>query len=183
MSRTASWLAAVALVALFAPPVPGQTQSEGLLLPSPAGAVSVNCAVAGSDLGLTVTFPSPVKTYLVPDRPSLSLTVFFDTDKNVRTGFALADDARRGADYSVDLTVRLSGGEVRASEDDVTVVQLNAASSFGTLVPAKSSIRVDGSKVEVLVPLAAMKLRKGRTVRVAAQTAAGDYVEQTIELK
>lgn len=183
MSRTASPFLAILLVVGFVPAVLAQSDAGALLIPGDNGAVAVGCAIAGSDLSLTVTFPSPVQKYLGPTQPAMSLTFFLDTDKNPRTGYGKSEDARKGGDYSIDFTVRLINDTVQASPDDVTVAQHSPESSFGRLVPVKASIRVDGNKIEVLVPLSALKLKKGKSVRIAAQNGAGVYVDQSIELK
>ena len=183
MSRAASPFLAILLVLGFVPAVFAQADGGALLIPGDNGAVAVSCAIAGSDLDFSVTFPSPIRSYLGPTQPAMSLTFFLDTDKNPRTGFAKSEDARKGGDYSLDLTVRLVNDTVQANADDVTLAQHSSESTFGRLVPVKATFRVDGNKIEVLLPLSAMKLKKGKPVRIAAQTGSGAYVDQSIELK
>ena len=156
--------------------------AQSLDLPSDLGGIAVTASVAGSDLSVVAEFEQPPKAQLNDDNPVLSLDLYLDTDNNAKTGFDLVDDARRGADYSLTMILRAPGfGGPGAKQEEVLLVK--EGGKTGKVVETNVRMTVDGARIQVLAPLAALGLRKGQTIRLAGFCGPNDPLDRTIILQ
>ncbi len=158
-------------------------KAEPLLFGSDQGAVGVTVAVAGADLSITWEFEKPVKSYPNADAPYVSMELDLDTDNNAKTGWSQVDDLRRGSEFMTEFIVRLPGAG-KAEEFFVTRYPTDPKAPGGTTVKGDARLRVDGTRANLLIPLSALGLRKGQTIRVIPVPPGQDVTrDQTLTLR
>lgn len=138
--------------------------------------IEVTTAVRGADLSLTFEFEERVKSYLNADDPFLSIELDFDTDNNVKTG--QVDDARRGCEFSLDVILRLPGS---GKTEEVLLSRYVIDPKDGPVgkpIATNPRLTVEGKQVHLLIPLSALGLRKGQTIRIVAVGAQGNVRDQ-----
>jgi hypothetical protein len=140
--------------------------------------IEVTTAVRGADLSLTFEFEERVKSYLNADDPFLSIELDFDTDNNVKTGQASMNDARRGCEFTLDVILRLPGSgkteEVLLWRDVIDPKD----GAVGKPVATNPRLTVEGKQMHLLIPLSALGLRKGQTIRIVTVSAQGNVKDQ-----
>jgi ankyrin repeat protein len=171
------------------------------------GPVDVNLQVASDTLGLSITYPRPLSSLLggFYDEPgkhgyketSASVTLYFDTDANPKTGAAGAppEEGTRGAEYElgfseIGTSVQVAYGAEGQTKSVSGQVLSPSFSKIGGSGPDPSAgdgfypkSLNDGGVLKSEVPLAALGVKAGDKIRVAAEVNLCARKETTLTLK
>jgi hypothetical protein len=186
--------ALAALVSLVAPAL-AVAQPPLSVACAKAGTITFSVKIEGADLAATVTYPKPIRTYLGgfdkngTKNTSAAVRLFLDTDANPKTGLGgdpVFEPGQQGAEWSLEASeIETSlarddkGGWINGPKLDATVRKGEDTADLpegvfpewefevgGAFVKADWVKPPDATTMRLRVPLAALALKAGDTVRV-----------------